>query len=333
MLLFVAIPFVVVVAALGLYLAVFRDTWERDNRAKLLALKAEACSLVSSGKVKDGYYKYEELLQQVGDRNIKDAYLDGAMAAARKERDAAYVQVSAIVEQEKAAERARQQQEHKRQEEARLAEQRRREEEVLRKRQQDEAERQAKAREATYGEYLRKSEEFFDSLLRTSSDLEVGISYKDFGDRLRDMNFKYNKCTDALNAEEKRYLSVRLMEVTLNQFIASQDNWKNRFGEKRGPYWYAEIMMQWRWKLATEALAWVKNCRKCKDALPSQQCTSCGGKGTLVCPWCAGTRQCPLCKGKMDKYHICCITGDCEACDRKGAFTCPICQGTGKLGS
>jgi hypothetical protein len=223
--------------------------------------------------------------------------------------------------------------EQRQRDEASLAEERQRDEAAKKKRDAEEAQRRAQSREASYAEYWRKTDDFFDALLRTNSDLEVGVSYLEFGNRVRDTNFKYNKWVDSLAPGEKLNLSARLMEVVLNQYITSQSDWKNRLGEERGPYWYSKIMMQWRWHVASITIAIIKDCKKTQDILPSQPCPLCIGAGSVPCPWCHGTAKCPLCKGVGSRFGICCLAGNCEACGHKGSLPCSICMGTGRLGS
>ena len=66
----------------GLPLYVFwpRDTWERDNRGKILGLCSQADSLASQGKAPGAQQKYEEVVATIGDRQLADEQLRKAVA-------------------------------------------------------------------------------------------------------------------------------------------------------------------------------------------------------------------------------------------------------------
>jgi hypothetical protein len=66
----------------GLPLYVFwpRDTWERDNRGKILGLCSQADSLASQGKASGAQQKYEEVVATIGDRQLADEQLRKAVA-------------------------------------------------------------------------------------------------------------------------------------------------------------------------------------------------------------------------------------------------------------
>jgi hypothetical protein len=59
----------VVVVGVVVYFAT-RDTWERDNAARLATLKAEGSAALATGDLKAAYVKCEEVLSSVGDRKL-----------------------------------------------------------------------------------------------------------------------------------------------------------------------------------------------------------------------------------------------------------------------
>ena len=66
----------------GLPLCVFwpRDTWERDNRSKILGLCSQADSLASQGNAAGAQQKYEEAVATIGHRQLVDEELWQAVA-------------------------------------------------------------------------------------------------------------------------------------------------------------------------------------------------------------------------------------------------------------
>jgi S1-C subfamily serine protease len=99
---------IMVVAPLLLYVLIFRGKWENDHAQVLLDLKAEGALLVDSGKVREGYGKYEELFRLLGDHKIRNDSLRGQLDEARVAKEKAYARVTPLLEQERAADRQRQ---------------------------------------------------------------------------------------------------------------------------------------------------------------------------------------------------------------------------------
>lgn len=325
---------VVVVIALGIgVLALTRDTWEKDNREKILALKAEGDRALEADKML-AYRKYSSVIEMVKKRELRDYELREALTEIKEQIEKLGKELAGQVEEERRAEEAR------KEEECRLREAKEAERLAQEKREADEkrlaAER--RRREELYKEYLQKSEAFYDSLYRTNSDLQVGITLQVFGDRVRDMNFQYNKWVESLTNQEKLYPSARLMEAALNRYLKSQEIWQKRIGEsdKDWPE-VLDILLQNHWKKATILLSWAKECRQKSDVVQKQPCLVCEGKGKLICPVCSDTGKCPVCEG-TGKYKwdcpICSGTGKCSVCEGtgkwEGKMTCYRCSGTGK---
>ena len=191
-------------------------------------------------------------------------------------------------------------------------------------------------RDETYNQYLQKSEAFFDSVYRTSSDLEVGINHQKFQERIQDMNFQYNKWAESLTAEEKLYPSARLLEATLNCYLKSQTHWQSKIDTQNKTHaQWSETCMQNEWGKARVMLSWAKECRQMSDLVEGQHCILCEGDGELSCPVCNSTGKCPICKGAVN-YSIPCLsckeTGDCSFCGGDGSTNtrCLRCEGNGK---
>lgn len=328
------------------------SAWEKQNKARILQEIRSAKEISSSDKA-GAWDKFNNVVKEAEGHKIKDRELRKAISQARAERDALEKVWGKEIEKVRKAREAAEQQRREQQERERLARQEREEaaKRAEEKRQQEAAEKERLARQdreeaakraeekrqqvaaemerkTSYLEYRAKTQAFYDSLFRTNSDLEVGINFQDFGDRIRDMNFQYNKWVASLSPAELRYPSARLMEVALNAYIASRNYWQAKFGEKRGAYWYADTMRQFKWRVASASLEWIKDCFDNYDVMPEQECVSCKGKGTVTCHWCSGSSKCPL---RLHEYGICCMDGKCGACDAKGSFTCPICGGSGRM--
>lgn len=97
----------IVITAIVVYLVAFPD-WENANKQQLRSLKSQAQALVSSGKVKEGYFKYEELFRLLGDHKLRDGSLRAEMQAARIAKDRASARIAAMAEQERAMQNRRQ---------------------------------------------------------------------------------------------------------------------------------------------------------------------------------------------------------------------------------
>ena len=215
-------------------------------------------------------------------------------------------------------------------------------------------------RDDIYNQYLQKSEAFFDSLFRTSSDLEVGINHLKFQERIQDMNFQYNKWAESLTTAETLYPSAQLMVATLNCYLASQQHWQDKIDTQNKTHaQWSETCMQNEWRKATVILSWAKLCHQNSDAVERQDCILCEGSGELSCPVCKGTGKCPVCRGSVDYNIPCpfcgkppfttgncsfcrgtgeynthcgqCVDGRCIKCSGKGVEECPVCNGTGSF--
>ena len=195
--------------------------------------------------------------------------------------------------------------------------------------------RAVKARAATYPQYLGKAKPFYDALLRTNSDLEVGINYVAFGERLREMNFQCNKWKEGVGAEERGYPSGHAMQAALLHYVAATTHWKNSidlsgskvFSERVDNY---ERQRQRCWEVASGCIAMAKVCMEAmdvKEVLSGSPCMVCDGTGTLSCLDCKGTGVCTSCKGTR-KCNPCEGTGKCDKC--KGTGKCEECEGRGK---
>lgn|GEM_PF-1715956 len=121
-----------------------RDTWERDNRAKMLALNTEARALLESGDRVAALAKYEMLFQLVGDRDLQDETLRRVLETADDEKHEIERTLSAQEDRRRKEQDALAQEEARERLEAETAEQRRREEQRQR---QEEARRQELARQ------------------------------------------------------------------------------------------------------------------------------------------------------------------------------------------
>lgn len=148
---------------------ILRPDWEDNNRQALYALKAEADSLLASGKTRAAHDKYDELLKTVGDRQIEDGLLKQKLANARANKDRAWSIVGPQIERERAAERAKQEQlrrqeaergARERQEQLRLEQERKRAEHARREQERLEAEERSRQmkRALVRAEFLKSSE-------------------------------------------------------------------------------------------------------------------------------------------------------------------------------
>jgi hypothetical protein len=167
-----------------------------------------------------------------------------------------------------------------------------------------------------YASYLNKTQEFYELLLRTTSDLEVGMNYADFTVRLRDLNWKLKKWDESLNSEEKKFLSSRLMRLAFFSYEMSLMWWKNKINDE-----YAsvkamdEALMQDEWHTAGAALKMAKTSLDGKDLLTDLPCLLCDN----------GKKLCIPCSIKNTKDP------SCKICKGQGYCACPWCNGTLKV--
>jgi len=68
------------VVGLPLYVFWPRDTWEQDNRGRILGLCSQADSLASQGNAAAAQQKYEEVVATIGDRQLADEQLRKTVA-------------------------------------------------------------------------------------------------------------------------------------------------------------------------------------------------------------------------------------------------------------
>jgi hypothetical protein len=92
---------IVILALIGTLLYKTHHSWERQNSAKILELKTAADQLVASGKVTDGYSKYEELMKFIGDHPLKNKKLRRALEDVKSAREKIYPLVVAEQENKK----------------------------------------------------------------------------------------------------------------------------------------------------------------------------------------------------------------------------------------
>jgi predicted RNA-binding Zn-ribbon protein involved in translation (DUF1610 family) len=71
---------VLFIVCFPLYVFWPRDTWERDNRAIILALCSKADFLASQGKAVEAQQKYEEVVATIGDRQLVDEQIRQTVA-------------------------------------------------------------------------------------------------------------------------------------------------------------------------------------------------------------------------------------------------------------
>jgi hypothetical protein len=182
------------------------------------------------------------------------------------------------------------------------------------------ADEEARARAKTeergkaYASYLNKTQEFYDLLLRTTSDLEVGMNYADFTARLRDLNWKLKKWDESLNSEEKKFLSSNLMRRAFSHYQISLMWWdmkiKSQYVKEM-----AEALLQDEWHTAKAALKMAKTSLEGKDLLPDIPCLICD-RGKKICVTCAS-------KNSKDP--------NCKSCKGQGCYTCTFCNGACKV--
>lgn len=351
-----------------------RDTWEADHRAEVLHLSEEAVNFIHARKPAEGVKKFDELLQLVGNRKLNDADLTKAIAGARDTAEPAkqkiqeerrlaeilgtvrnlqtqanvfvsagewrpgidkYQQALDLIRQAgtsspEMAAAITQITNAKKTAEARLQTVQRKQEE------EEQAKGELLRRVDTYPKYEEKTQPFLDAIIRTQSDLEVGINNGDFGSRVQDMNFRYNKWVAALSPAEKTYPSALMLERVLNSYTRSQKRWSAKLGkhpEYYRPYYYSDSMRQFEWTVAGSCLKLTTRMMGQKDIFESTECPGCGGKGTLTCPHCEGKKLCPTCGGHSTKENgPSCCNGDnrCQVCLGTGTVQCPMCGGTKK---
>ena len=78
-----AVLVVLVMTGFGLYLSVYRDRWENQNRDNLLSLNTDAEALVYKGALEQAKTKYDELFRFLGDHKVRDTALQDELNAAR----------------------------------------------------------------------------------------------------------------------------------------------------------------------------------------------------------------------------------------------------------
>lgn len=275
-----------------------RKQTAKENLTKLASIESQAKALVDSGDVKGAVDKYQQALDFIRISEADHPEFAQAIARVSLAKSAAETSLQA----------------------------------ARRKQQEDE---QAKAelarRTEIYKEYAQKVQPFLDAVLRTKSDLEVGVNYRDFGSRVQDMNFQYNKWVASLSAAEKRYPSALVLERVLNGYVRSQKHWSSQFAdgkEWKTAYYYSDTMRQFEWLVAGKCLTLATTMIGQKDMFVAIDCPGCGGRGTLTCPHCDGKKACPDCKGEG---HICCAYKKvCQVCFGGGTVECPMCGGSKK---
>ena len=147
----------IAVVAFGLWAALFRDTWEQDNRDKILSMCNEAAALAKTGDLTRFDAKRAAILALVGTRGVENPELKAAL---QRVEDAGNILVASTkreaerVGQAEAARRQAEQEKQRLEEEARLAaeEKQRQKEEAERlaleeKKRRDDAEAQRRAEE------------------------------------------------------------------------------------------------------------------------------------------------------------------------------------------
>ena len=174
--------------------------------------------------------------------------------------------------------------------------------------------------EDAYKQYLEKSKSLYEALLRIDSDLEVGVNYVTYGDRLRDLNLQYNKWRESLTAVERTYLSAKLMTLARESHSSAYECWgliikfTSAGASADGIAPAKEIQQSW-WKTASVARALAKTSFSQKDhSTEFITCPRCAGMGELTdirippgetkhpkCPVCAGTGEFPASKSRMIK--------------------------------
>ena len=73
----------IAIVASVVYFLHFHDTWERDNRRRLLDLKSDAETLVAARQYEEAKAKYGQFFGLLSDRTIKGDYLRDEVNAAR----------------------------------------------------------------------------------------------------------------------------------------------------------------------------------------------------------------------------------------------------------
>jgi len=165
-----------------------------------------------------------------------------------------------------------------------------------------------------YAGYLKKSQEYQDLLLRTSSDLEIGINIRDFNERLRDLNWQYKKWDESLNKEERNFLSARFLSVALMHYRLSLMWWEQKIKSEYTKD-LLEVYIQNEWHTAAMALKMAKASIEGNDLLNELPCLMCDG----------GQCKCVICASKASPDP------QCKICQGKGYYTCVWCKGTGKV--
>ncbi|TFG45372.1 MAG: hypothetical protein E4H40_08360, partial [Candidatus Brocadiia bacterium] len=76
-----------VIVTLLLYMFVLRDTWETDNYGKIHDFYYEGANLIDTGDFTLGLEKYQELIELVGNRNLKNKTLSEYLHKSQDEYD------------------------------------------------------------------------------------------------------------------------------------------------------------------------------------------------------------------------------------------------------
>jgi hypothetical protein len=366
---------VLLIAIFSLYFFVIRDTWEADHRSEIIQLSQDSVTLSRGKNPADALKQHDELVRLIGKRTLVSPDLARAVTDARnaveperrklREKEA-MATVRDLQSQAKAfassgdlqaeSDKYRQALELIRQTAAGGPEMATATSEITQAKQavdaklseaqrQREAEERAKAelarRAATYSAYAEKTQPFFDSVLRTKSDLEVGVNYRDFGSRVQDMNFRYNKWVASLNEFEKTYPSALVLERALDAYTRSQQHWSADFRSDASSYpsyYYSDSMRQFEWVVAGRCLKLAALMMDKKDVFPSIDCSGCEGLGVVKCPHCEGKKACPTCKGTSHEVlyllregGFCCRAKNvCQVCGGSGLRVCAMCGGTKK---
>ncbi|MBU0717985.1 MAG: hypothetical protein KJ749_07040 [Planctomycetes bacterium] len=228
---------------------VMKDTWERDNAARVLELSEEARNLDESQNPLAAVAKYDELLVLVGKTEARDEHLREVVRVAQERRKKLGVMI--------AAEEARRQKDEQARAESERLDRERREREQRERREQEQKLRNSLAE--AHSSYAAKTAPFVEELEKLHAALTIKILYADYLRRVQDAKYVYDKWTENLTDLEKMagLKSAVLLEEAMNCYIEATDSWSKLLSSRYGGATH-EAKMQERWADAAKKIAKAK---------------------------------------------------------------------------
>ncbi len=126
---------------------IIRPSWGQTNRATILSMKAEADALAAHDKPKQAYFKYQQLLDFVGKREVGESDIQEALTAAKTSSDREHALAAPIIAREIAEAKAKEEERQRQERAFQLAQQA----------QKDLVERQRLAAESARQDQLRRN--------------------------------------------------------------------------------------------------------------------------------------------------------------------------------